>query len=389
LSLEGVTVAVVFGSRSVEHEISIITACQAMPVLHELGAEVVPVYITKAGRWLSNAEFSDLDTFRRRLPEEGAPIQLDLDQGRFLAGSHSRLSRPRDLSVDVIYPCLHGTLGEDGTLAGLAAMARIPQVGSPTLASSLAMDKIRSKKVFEAFGLPVVAGRAASTLEGAQEAASGFGYPLVVKPNRCGSSIGVSLVDGEAELEDAMELALTYDTEVVLEPAVRCASDLNCAVKRAHPRASEVERPARASGFLSYRDKYVTKGGVEGGQPAATSAGGAKAAYSDPRRELPAQIPAATRDEVQRLAVAAFDALGCAGSARVDFLISDSGDLYVNEVNTIPGSLAFYLWEASGVSFPALLEELVTEALTRTDPRQLVLSDNLLAANQLLGKAPL
>jgi len=389
LSLRGVTVAVVFGARSVEHEISIITACQAMPVLSELGAEVVPVYITKDGRWLTKPEFTDLETFRRQLPEEGAPIQLDLDQGRFLAGGYSRLGRPRDLGVDVIYPCLHGTLGEDGTLAALADVARLPQVGSPTLASSLAMDKFRSKKFFEACGLPVVAGRATSTLEGALEAASGFGYPLVVKPNRSGSSIGVSLVEGEGQLQDAMEMALSFDTEVVVEPAVRGASDLNCAVKRAEPRASEVERPLRASGFLSYRDKYVTKRGMTGSPPAATANAASKSAYPDPRRELPAQIPAATRAEVQRLALAAFDALDCAGSARVDLLLSDSGELFLNEVNTIPGSLAFYLWEATGVSFAALLEELVTEALTRAGTRQLVLADNLLAANQLLGKAPI
>jgi D-alanine-D-alanine ligase len=383
-----VTVAVVFGSRSVEHEISIITACQAMPVLRELGAEVVPVYITKDGRWLTKPDFTDLDTFRQQLPEEGSGIQLDLDQGRLLAGGYSRLGRPRDLGVDVIYPCLHGTLGEDGTLAALADVARLPQVGSPTLASSLAMDKYRSKKFFEACGLPVVAGRTTSTLEGALEAASGFGYPLVVKPNRSGSSIGVSLVEEEGELREAMGTALSFDTDIVVEPAVRGASDLNCAVKRGHPRASEVERPLRASGFLSYRDKYVTKTGVTGSQPAAPAAGASKSAYPDPRRELPAQIPAATREEVQRLAVAAFDALGCAGSARVDLLLSDAGELFLNEVNTIPGSLAFYLWEASGISFPALLEELVTEALTRTETRQLVMAENLLAANQLLGKAP-
>jgi D-alanine-D-alanine ligase len=381
-------VAVVFGSRSVEHEISIITACQAMPVLRDLGAEVVPIYITKDGRWLTKPDFFDLGTFRRQLPEEGASIQLDLDQGRLLAGGYSRLGRPRDLGVDVIYPCLHGTLGEDGTLAALADVARIPQVGSPTLASSLAMDKYLSKKVFEACGLPVVAGRVTNSLEGARQAASGFGYPLVVKPNRSGSSIGVSLVDSDDELQNAMELALSFDVEMVLEPAVRGASDLNCAVKRTPPRASEVERPVRGSGFLSYRDKYVSKSGLTGSSMAANPTAGAKSASPDSRRELPADIPAATRAEVQRLAQAAFDVLGCAGSARVDFLLSDSEELFLNEINTIPGSLAFYLWEASGISFAALLEELVTEALSRTDPRQLVFADNLLAANQLLGKAP-
>ena len=388
MSLKGLTVAVVFGSRSVEHEISILTACQAMPVLSHLGAEVVPLYITKRGRWLTRTDFADLETFRQHLPDEGTPVQLDLDQGRLLAGSSSRWGRPRDLGVDVLFPCLHGTMGEDGTLAGMAELARLPQVGSPSLASALAMDKIRSKLVFQGFGLPTVPGQLASSLQGARDALARFGYPLVVKPNRGGSSIGVSLVNGDSELEDAVELALTFDSEMVLEPAVPGSADLNCAVKRARPRSSEVERPIKASGLLSYSDKYLTKGQLAPSKAASTPASRGKAGYPDPRRQLPALIPAATKEQVQRLAAAAFDSLGCAGSARVDFLLSADGELYVNEVNTIPGSLAFYLWEASGVSSGQLLEELVGEAIGESSVRQLVLTDNLLAASQLLGKAP-
>lgn len=379
--------AVIFGSRSVEHEISIITACQAMPLLGRLGAEVVPLYITKQGRWLTRPEFSDLETFREQLPEQGSPVQLDLDQGRLLAGGVSRLGRPRDLGVDVLFPCLHGTFGEDGSLAGLAELARIPQVGSASLASALAMDKFRSKLLFQAAGLPVLPARLAASPEGARAAVLELGYPLMVKPNRGGSSIGVSLVVGDAELDEALGLALTFDSAALLEPALLRSSDLNCAVKSADPRATEVERPIRAAGFLSYQDKYVTKGQLGSSKTAPTGVGGAKAGYPDPRRELPARIPSATRDQVQRLARAASDALGCAGSARVDFLLSESGDLYLNEVNTIPGSLAFHLWEASGVPFPDLLEELVREAIGRRESRQLALEDNLLAPHHLLRKA--
>ncbi|MGA7172257.1 MAG: hypothetical protein WCB86_09350 [Candidatus Dormiibacterota bacterium] len=385
MSLQGVTIGVVFGSRSVEHEISIITACQAMPVLRELGAEVVPLYITKEGRWITERDFIELSTFRERLPETGDPVLFDLASGQLRVGSSSLLSRPRELAVDVLFPVLHGTFGEDGTMAGLAAMGRIPQVGSDTLSSALAMDKLRSKQIFRAEGLPVVAGLGARSLSEAQEVAKEFGFPLVVKPNRCGSSIGVGLAADLTELAQMVAESLRFDSQLILEPAVPGGSDLNCAVKLAAPRFSAVERPIRNSAFLSYADKYAGQGKTSSGDPERPG-NAPKAGYGDPRRELPAAIPDSTRAEVQRLAVAAFDALGCAGSARVDFLISDQGQLYLNEVNTIPGSLAFYLWEASGIGFPSLLEELVREALSRPEGRTLTLPENLLGPQQLLGK---
>jgi D-alanine-D-alanine ligase len=381
MSLSGVTVAPVFGSRSVEHEISIITACQAMPVLAELGARLIPIYITKQGRWLTHPSFSELATFRKRLPEEGEAVLLDLAKGQLRVGGGSLLGRPRELGGLVLFPFLHGTFGEDGNLAGLAAMARLPQAGSGTLAAALAMDKLRSKQVLRAAGLPAVPSLAAGSAEEARRVASELGFPVVVKPNRGGSSVGVGLAGDELELAPAVALALEYDTQLVLEPAVPGARDLNCAVKLREPRFSEVERPFKGAGPLSYSDKYASQGKRTG-----AAAAGVKAKAGDSRRELPAALPEATRAEVQRLAVQAFDALGCAGSARVDFLLSETGELYVNEVNTLPGSLAFYLWEASGVPFATLLEELVQEALVAVERRTLTLPQNLLAPDQLLGE---
>jgi D-alanine-D-alanine ligase len=386
LSLSGLTVAAVFGSRSVEHEISIITACQAMPLLSEMGARVVPIYITKQGAWITRPDFAELGTFRQGLPQKGEPVLLDLGRGRLRAGGPSLLGRPRDLEVDVLFPFLHGTFGEDGTLAGLAAQARIPQVGSGPLAAALAMDKLRSKLVFQARGLPTVPGLGATGLGEARLAAAELGFPLVVKPNRGGSSIGVGLATDQAGLEAAVAAALEFDEQLLLEPAVPGSSDLNCAVKLANPRFSEVERPIKGAGVLTYADKYADPGKLPGGESSGLKPGPAKSGYGDRRHELPAAIPTATRSEVQRLAVAAFDALGCAGSARVDFLWAESGELFLNEVNTIPGSMAFYLWQASGVTFPALLQELVREALDSRDGRTLTLSENLLSPEQLLGK---
>jgi D-alanine-D-alanine ligase len=374
-------VGVVFGSMSPEHEISVITACQAMPVLSELGATVIPIYITKGGSWITDPSFVELQTFRQQLPEKGDAIGLDLAAGSFRIGSGSLLGRPRELEVDVLFPMLHGGHGEDGTLAALATLARIPQAGSGTLAGALGMDKFRSKQLLQALGLPVVPAGLADTAAQASGLAQQAGYPLVVKPNRSGSSIGVTLVASEEELAAAVELAFTVDSEVVVERAVAGAQDLNCAVKSAPPRASEVERPFKGDGVLSYTDKYVGGAG-----PPEKSEGHSGKAKGDSRRELPAIIPAELRSRCQELAVRSFDALGCRGAARVDFLYSDQGELFVNEVNTLPGSLGFYLWEATGVGFPALLEELVREGLTPLPPHQPSLPGNLLASGELLGK---
>ena len=370
MSLAGLRVGVIFGSRSPEHEISIITACQVMPVLRELGAVVLPLYLTKEGRLLTDPSFAELSTFRRALPQEGAEVVVALGTGRLRMAGSGILGRGRELPLDLLFPLVHGSHGEDGTLAALADLMRLPQVGSGTMGAALAMDKYRSKQLLAAAGIPVVPGRLVSSPGGV----TGGDLPVVVKPNRSGSSIGVSLVEEGAGLAPAVELALQFDSEVIVEPAVPGAEDLNCAVKRRGERASEVERPRKQQGFLSYQDKYV--GGPKGGAKG----------KADPRRELPAAISAELRSQVRELAVLAFDSLSLGGTARVDFLLSEGGDLYVNEVNTIPGSLAFYLWEASGVGFPALLEELVTEAVELGPGGDPSLPGNLLAEGQLLGK---
>ncbi len=390
MTLAGRTVAVVFGSRSVEHEISILTACQLMPVLAERGAHVVPVYITKAGAWLSRPEWCQVAPFRGELPADGDPVSLDLERGQLVVGGGSWRARPRRLAAPVVFPCTHGPLGEDGTLAGLCRLARIPCVGCGPAAAALVMRKTWCKRVLEAAGLPVVPGEAvaggegaAATLAAAGRAAERLGFPVVVKPDSLGSSIGVTLVEDPTGLADAVELARAYDTTILVERAVPGARDLNCAVKRRAPRASAVERPLGRGGILSYADKYAPHGKLGGGAigpgaPAAAKPNGPLG--TGELRELPAQRPPGLSERVQQLAVAAYDACDCAGTVRVDFLQSADRPeaVVVNELNPIPGSLAFYLWDATGVDFGTLAEELVREAIDEPPGPQLTLAGNLL-----------
>jgi len=402
VTLAGRTVAVVFGSRSVEHEISILTACQLMPVLAERGAEVIPVYITKEGAWLSRPTWREVSAFRGSLPTDGDPVGLDLAAGQLAIGTGSWRSRPRRVAVDAVFPCTHGPLGEDGTIAGLCQMARIPCVGCGPGAAALVMHKGWCKQVLAAAGLPVapgvvvaMSGAAAATLAAARAAAERLGYPVVVKPTHLGSSIGVTMVEGPAQLSDALDIAFAYDTEVVVEGAVPAAEDLNCAVKRGAPRASAVERPLRRGGILSYADKYA-HGGKLGSGAIGPGKGAGEATWAKQPdgtgavRELPADLPQGVAERVQALARSAYDACACAGTVRVDFLMpADAPDLLVvNELNPIPGSLAFYLWTASGVPFGVLAEELVEEALAGQGPPRLTLPGNLLAAGLPPGLAP-
>ncbi|MGE3269338.1 MAG: D-alanine--D-alanine ligase family protein, partial [Chloroflexota bacterium] len=279
--------------------------------------------------------------------------------------------RTRVTVVDVVFPVIHGTYGEDGTLQGLLELAAVPYVGAGVVGSAVGMDKIIMKAAFQAQQLPVVnylwftrkrwqseADKVADEIERTLR------YPLFVKPANLGSSIGISKATDRAALFDAIEVAANYDRRLLVEEAFEGGIEVNCAVLgNDDPQASVCEQPIAWTEILSYEDKYLRGGKGKGG-------GGGEGMASLTRR-IPAPIPDDLTAEVQRLAVAAFRAVDCAGLARIDFLVDPtSGRVAVNEINTMPGSLAFYLWEASGVSFPALVDRLLELALERHRERQ-------------------
>ena len=374
-------VAVLFGGRSCEHEVSILTAHEAMAVLRKMPQyEVLPVYITKGGRWLTGDALSHLNKFAdaRQLESECMPLVLTPMAGnRTLATSVAWPRRSRQRAVDVALPLVHGPNGEDGTLQGTLEMLGLPYVGSGVLASSLCMNKVATKRLLASSGLPQVpyavtdGARWARSRESELESIRSLGSgALFVKPVRGGSSIGISLVQEPDALSSAIEFALQFDQEVVVETAVTEAEEVNCAVLRSGTEVttSALELVRAKDGFLSYDQKYMQ---WSKGSPTKGAEG----------HSIPAPLSDATTRRIEALAKSAFETCMCDGVARVDFLVRGD-EVFVNEINTLPGSLAFYLWEASGLTFERLLDRLLESALSSAASRRSLtysLDRNLLA----------
>jgi D-alanine-D-alanine ligase len=364
-------VGVVFGGRSVEHEVSVITAQQVMAALPADRYTVVPVYIAKDGVWHTGDRLRDLDSFGDidRLLSSTRQVTLSpAPRGTAelveTTGKRGLLSARAGTvaTFDVAMPLVHGSHGEDGTLQGLFELCEVAYTGCGVAAAAISMDKPLAKAAMRAAGLPVLADigvprarwRAASDATCAEVEAR-FTYPVYVKPRSLGSSIGVSRAETRDQLRDALDLAFAYDARALVEAAQDGIVEINCAVLgHGHEvRVSVCEQPV-SSGMLSYSDKYLSKG--------ATKNVGMKGA----RRVIPAPLPEDLARRIQDAAATAFAAIDAEGVARVDFLVRpDAGEFIVNEINTVPGSLSFYLWEQSGLEFGALLTELIDLALLR------------------------
>ncbi|NPV09311.1 MAG: D-alanine--D-alanine ligase [Anaerolineae bacterium] len=355
-------IAVVYGGVSGEHEVSIRSAQSVMAALRQAGYEVVPVYIGKDGIWrLGGVPMVGPRAGLLGLPEESGTDPTDKsDRGASVTngkGSHS----PGMGRVDVVFPVLHGTLGEDGTLQGLLEVAEVPYVGSGVLGSALGMDKIVMKMLFRQAGLPVVdsvaTGRrqiARDVTAVADEVEAKLGYPCFVKPANLGSSVGISKAHGRKELLQGLAEAARYDRRVIVERGIEARELEVSVIGNDEPEASVVGEVIPGREFYDYVAKY----GDSGSQTI-----------------IPAPVSEELAGRVRCLALEAFRVLDLAGMARVDFLLDRlSGQLYVNEVNTIPGftdiSMFAKLWEASGLDFPCLVSRLVELGWERFEDRQ-------------------
>lgn len=388
----GLRVGVAFGGRSVEHDVSIITGLQAVEVLGERHRPL-PIYISRSGSWYAGEQLRDIAAYRADRAPQAPEVGFDLHRGVLMplsaGGSLLRgARRPQPIELDVIVLATHGTQGEDGCMQGALELAGLPYVGPPVGAAAAAMDKIVTKTILKAAGLPVVEHLALrrESFERDPEATVAaitqrFSLPVYVKPANLGSSVGVSCCTETSQLHEALQLCFELDRACVAEPAVQGGVEINCAVlgrPGVPPRASVCEQPVAAESFLSFEDKYMGAG-KDGGKDAAPTAssgapgGPAKAApgaqsakgpgMQSARRLIPAPIAEQATARVQELAKQAFEAFGCAGVTRVDFLIDGEGEIYVNECNTIPGSFSFYLWEPVGLPFADLMDELIDIAL--------------------------
>lgn len=362
-----IKLALMFGGKSVEHEISIISALQAADSIDREKYEVIPIYIAKTGEMFCGENIGDIEAYKKdikKLLSESYPVTMARvgDRVEIIRLDHRAFKKPFVDYVDVAFPIVHGTNVEDGTIAGYLNMLGLPYVGCDVLSSALGMDKYAMKAIFKDGGIPVLDGRVYYSERFNSDSnvvildiEKTFDYPVIVKPVNLGSSVGISKADSREKLLDALSEAFLYSERVLVERAITNLTEINCSVLGygLKAEASVCERPINADEILSYSDKYL--GGSKSSKGMAST-----------KRVIPADISSEKTKYIQELAVKAFGVLGCCGVARIDFMIdNDSGEIYLNEINTIPGSLSFYLWEPKGVKYKELLNRMIAMAFAR------------------------
>ncbi len=358
-------VAVLFGGRSSEHDISVISALQLMQNMDGTKYDIVPVYITREGVWYTGEKLRDMDALRNfnpgdvshkkcflpPVPEEAALCYWP-EKKLLGGGGKSVISE-----IDVAIPVFHGMNGEDGTVQGLLELANIPYASSGVLGCAVGMDKIAMKYLLRGLGLPVLPAVHAERADLDDFAAlaarveAELKYPVYVKPANLGSSIGIGKAVDRESLRPALEVAANYDRRILIEQGVEDLAEVNCAVLGfgGECEASLLEMPARWDEFLTFDEKYLR--GAKNGE---------SQGMKSLERKIPAPIPDDMADRIRGMSRAAFRAMDLKGVVRIDYVLDQSTDaVYINEVNAIPGSLAFYLWEPSGLSYPKLIDRMI------------------------------
>ncbi len=383
------TVLTAFGGASPEHEVSVITAHQAMAALTESKEYVVkPLYISKSGRWLTGDVLLDLKNFEnlKNLEKSCLPCHFSLNEfGLTVLSEETKgfFAKPMVTRIDTVLSAFHGSNGENGAFQGVCEMFNLPYTGSNVLSSALGMDKVIAKKLCGSEGIPVVEGFDFFEESWAENPDAIFAkvdklnYPVIVKPVHLGSSIGVNVAKNREDLEQAIELAFRYDRHLLIEKVVSPLMEINCSVlgSGSSCKVSVCEKPLSKEELLSFQDKYLAEEGSKG------------MAAAD--REIPADIPGKLTKDIQETAKQVFTLLGCSGLARLDFLVdAESNKFYFNEINTIPGSFSFYLWKESGISFTQLLKKMIDIAIEehQLKSRQIQSYDtNLLSKKAVTG----
>lgn len=372
------TIAVIFGGRSTEHDVSIMTAIASVIKPLELTKQykVEAVYIAKDGSWFWDNKLKDIDLYQSGKIEDfmnKAPkVHLLFDNGLTLVKSSQFAGRKQYKKIDVVFPAMHGTHGEDGELMGILDMANVPYVGCNVPASAVAMDKVLSKQVTESTGIPStpwtwfysrdLGNNHSKILKDITK----LKYPLFVKPAHLGSSIGITKVDNESQLTNALEVAAHYDDKVIVEQGVANLIEVTLPIMgNEAPVPALLEEPmVSAEDFFDFETKYM-KGGKKGGQ----KGGGKQGAqgYS----KIPADLPKDLYDQAVQLGIDAYKAVGCTGISRVDMLIDNKAKkVMFNEINPLPGDLYRHNWQQAGISSTELVVKLVDYAMSRWNDQQ-------------------
>ena len=358
--------AVFFGCRSVEHEVSVISAVQAMNAIDRKKYEVIPVYVTKEGEIFTSPLLFDIESFKGNLDE----LVKKCEQVTFIRLKNKTVMRSfasglfkkcRDTVIDLAFPIVHGTNCEDGTMAGYFEFLNLPYISCDIISAAVGMDKAVFKSVLKSAGLPVLDCMTFRLREFSadkehfiREIGKKIGYPLIIKPANLGSSVGITKVNSESELESAISLAASFAEKILAERAIKNLREINCSVLGDADSciASVCEEPFMHDEILSYADKYEGNSKSKG--------------MASLGRKIPADISEELSEKIRGLSVDIMKATGSSGVVRIDYLLdSESGEVFANEINTIPGSLAFYLWEASGIKYTELIDRLCDIAFKR------------------------
>lgn len=365
---------VIFGGVTCEHDVSVVTGLQLIENINKEKYEIYPIYIHSDGEWYTGKELLNAKIYKEFSKHENSLKKAIIPPNKkgLLVLGGGLFSKNEFIPLDVVIPAMHGMNGEDGTLQGLLELANIPYTSSSVLGASIGMDKILMKKVYQAHELPILPytyfirdewnGDRDAVLKRIEDALT---YPMFVKPSNLGSSIGISKAKDREGLINAIEIAVNYDERVIVEKGVENLMEINCSALGLgdEVEASVCEQPISWEDFLTFDEKYMRGGKNSKTGNTGKLAGTKQSGMASMDRRIPADIPEKQTREIKDLTKKAFKALNSRGVSRIDFIIDkDTDKVYINEINTIPGSFAFYLWQHSNISYAELIDRLVNIA---------------------------
>ena len=362
-----IQLGVIYGGNTVEHEVSIITAVQAMEHLDKNKYDIIPIYISKDKSWYTGHMLMDMDVYKdfNDLKRYAKKVTLINNKGRFELQTVDKLFKRVVATLDIAFPIVHGKGAEDGTLQGYLETVGIPYVGSNVIGSALGQDKVILKQVLAANDITVPEGiwfydyEYINNKDEIVNKIEKLGYPVIVKPACLGSSVGISVAKNKNQLDEAINEAIKYETKIIVEEMVQNLMEVNCAVlgNYEHQEVSLIAEMLTNNEFLTYSDKYLSggKGKMKGAKSSSKTGNMSNSAFN-----IPANLSDKLKQQVEKMATDTFKALNLSGVARIDFLIDkEKNKVYVNEPNTIPGSLSFYMFKPKGKEYNELLDDLI------------------------------